>query len=95
MVARWPIDNLKRETDEGEHAVDEATRALVNSSGFVASFDSGTCPVCHQEVVAGERIELYSGGRYTRYAHVLCTLLPGPKGHCYICGGQWLECDCP
>jgi len=60
---------------------------------FVAKYDSGTCPKCGAPIKAGEEIETYSVGQITRYSHVLCPKTADVT--CSICGGRWVECDCP
>lgn len=61
--------------------------------GFIAKYDSGTCPRCRDPIEAGQEVETYSGGRHARYVHVSCPSTANVK--CSICGGQWVNCGCP
>ncbi len=76
--------------------------------GFEARYDSGTCPKCNEPIKVGEEIEFYTAGQapvmgttrrqqITRYEHVGPCPTSGELApmHCYICGGNWRECDCP
>ena len=63
-------------------------------SGFVASFDSGTCTDCGEAIEAGQVISTAWAGLVTRYYHV--HRCPGALPiTCSICGEDWYECECP
>lgn len=69
--------------------------------GFQAKYASGTCPFCHRDIQPGEEIEVYAGGRITRYQHSACgrphpdDILAPPGTMCSICGGEWNDCAHP